>query len=124
MNLKLLIVLSFFLGFGSCFLVLVYPLMAIGLVAITGLVLFAFRDNIDFGEMFKGNVKQTIKRTEKTQKKQLKKCEECGSTTKHKIWCSHYGESKRFKVEKPLTRSEALKLLEDKGFKFQEEKKE
>lgn len=64
------------LGGLVCYLILFYPIIIIGAVIITAMLLFAFRDKMDFSTL-------SIKKAH-----ELKPCDECGSRTKHRKGCS------------------------------------
>lgn len=77
-------VICFMLGMAIMFLLLKDPFILLGIMIVIGMVLYAFRDRIDLTESLGIG----------TPRVKLKPCEECGSTTKHKKSCSHYGKGK------------------------------
>lgn len=111
-------IISFLLGFLVATGIWLYPMMVIGAIIIIGMVLFAFRDKIDLEDL-KGalvgsteerrstKIKSKLENSSKSERVRTKGsndfrvCPECGSKTKHRRWCSHYGESKR-PPKKPL----------------------
>lgn len=75
-----------------------YPFYLIASLVITGMILFAFRDRFDMDDLKaillgEGNGEESKKSKKKPEEFRI--CPECGSRTKHKKECSHYGESKR-----------------------------
>lgn len=77
------------IGFLMATLLWLYPWVLIGTLVIGAMVIVAFRDRIDFGSYFGLSI------SKKKERKELEPCKECGSRTKHKRTCSHYGETVR-----------------------------
>jgi hypothetical protein len=79
--------LSFAFGCVITALAILFPLALLGGTIVTAIVLYVFRDNIDFDMLigWKGKKKK---------EKEVKRCPECLSSTKHKKTCSHSGEKK------------------------------
>ena len=84
---------AFVLGATLGIMAVLQPLLLVGCFLILVMVLYAFRDRIDFEQLKKGEITLGSKR--KSTSKTRKVCSECGSATKHKITCSQYGRSKK-----------------------------
>ena len=96
MNLKPILynpIVTFLLGLGIASLFFTAPLFLIVIPCVVAMVLFTFRDRIDFGELLSREPQISIKpRKERvvTRTFTLKKCLECGAVGRHKTTCSKY----------------------------------